>query len=207
MREKEPSTGVIFVRHGATDFPKDRIYCDDREDPPLNATGRAQARSAAASLASMDVDHIYSSPMRRTLATGEAIQHATSAPLATDAGLRERRFGVWEGLFFKDIEERYPEEYERWKQNPALYHPDAGESIPDLQVRVRRVVKEVIARHPGKRVVIVSHVGPIRVAICDALGLPVQGYRRLTIDYGSLTRVDYGARQNNLVYLNVTRPQ
>ncbi|HKJ23052.1 MAG TPA: histidine phosphatase family protein [Gammaproteobacteria bacterium] len=202
MREKEPSTRVIFVRHGMTDFPKDRIYCDDREDPVLNEQGRRQAEQAAHALAAVPVDHIFTSPMQRTLATARAIQHTNGAALVTDAALRERRFGVWDGLYFKEIEQQYPREYAEWKQNPALYNPRDGESIDALQRRVQAAITEFTERHPGKTLLVVSHVGPIRVGVCAAIGLPVEGYRQLTVDYCSLTRVDYGRRQNNLIYLN-----
>lgn len=203
MREKEPGTRVIFVRHGMTDFPRDRIYCDDREDPVLNEPGRRQAGRAARALASVSVDRIFSSPLQRTLATAEAIRDATGAELVTHAGLRERRLGIWDGLYFKEIEERYPREYAEWKKNPAVYNPRDGESIHDLQRRVQEALGEFVSRHPGGTLAVVSHVGPIRVAVCAAIDLPVEGYRQLTVDYCSLTRVDYGRRQNNLIYLNL----
>ena len=206
MREKEPSTRVIFVRHGMTDFPKDRIYCDDREDPALNEQGLRQAARAAQTLASAPVDRIFCSPMQRTLATARAIQEATGAELATDHGLRERRFGIWEGLYFEEIERRFPKEYAEWKRNPAVYNPGDGESIHALQRRVQAALDEFMAAHGGRTLVVVSHVGPIRAAVCAAIGLAVEGYRQLTIDYCSLTRLDYGLRQNNLIYLNVGAP-
>lgn len=203
MREKEPSTRVIFVRHGMTDFPKNRIYCDDREDPVLNDQGRHQAAWAARVLASEAIDGLFCSPMQRTLATAQAIQETTGVDPVAHAGLRERRFGVWDGLYFNEIEQRYPKEYAEWKANPALYNPRDGESIHELQRRVQATVDEFIARRPGKTLVVVTHVGPIRVAVCTAIGLPVEGYRQLTVDYCSLTRIDYGRRQNNLIYLNL----
>ena len=63
-------------------------------------------------------------------------------------------------------------------------------------------VKGIVEAHPGELIVIVMHVGPIRMCVTDALGMPLKAYRQLTIDYGSLTRIDYGKRQNNLIYMN-----
>lgn len=205
MREKEPATRIVFVRHGLTDFPKDRIYCDEREDPPLNDTGRRQARAAAGLLGSQPVDVIYSSPLARTQGTAEAIRQIRDAPLVLAQDLRERGFGIWDGLYFDEIQQRFPQDYTTWKQNPAAYKPEQGESVYDLQARVGRVIQSILGEHAGKHVVVVSHVGPIRVMISDAIRLPVEEYRRLTIDNGSLTCVDYGRRQNNLIYMNHTR--
>ena len=202
MREKEPSTRVIYVRHGKTDFPTDRIYCDDREDPPLNDDGIAQARAAGELLSSLSVDAIYASPSRRTRMTADQIARVAEAPVIEDVALHERRFGIWEGLYFEDIARQYAREYQLWRQDPVHYTPAGGETIDELLVRVTSTVQRIIKEHQGKTIVVVSHVGPIRVSLTAALKIPVQWYRQLRIDYGSLTRVDYGRSQNNLIYAN-----
>ncbi len=202
MREKEPSTRIVFVRHGSTDFPQDRIYCDDREDPALNAAGRAQADDAAALLGAMAIDRIIASPAARTRETAAAAGRISGAPLQTHEGLRERRFGVWDGLYFAAIEQHYPEDYAAWKRDQAAFTPAGGESIHELQTRVQACIGDLLRQFPGQRLAVVAHVGPIRVALCAAIGLPLAGYRQLTIDPGSLTCVAYGRRQNNLVFLN-----
>ena len=117
MREKEPATRIVFVRHGMTDFPKDRIYCDEREDPPLNETGRHQAQTAAELLRGRAVDVIYTSPMARTRGTAEAVRRTLGVPLAVEQDLRERGFGIWDGLYFR----RYPAAI-----SPGLYQVEAG---------------------------------------------------------------------------------
>jgi len=205
MREKEPTTRIIYVRHGKTDFPTNRIYCDDREDPSLNEDGLAQARAAGDLLRSQAVDVIYASPSSRTLMTAEAIAEAVGSPVIQDARLRERRFGLWDGLTFAAIAEQYADDYQRWRQDPVHYTPEGGETIDDLLGRVTATVQGVIGEYSGKTIAVVSHVGPIRVCLTAALKIPVQWYRQLIIDYGSLTRVDYGASQNNLVYANLSK--
>jgi broad specificity phosphatase PhoE len=206
MREKEPTTCIIYVRHGKTDFPTDRIYCDDREDPPLNAAGLAQARAAAKLLlAHRPIDVIYTSPSGRTRMTGNEIAQVVKAPIVEDQNLRERRFGVWDGLYFKDIAEDYPEEYQSWRQDPVYYTPQGGETIDGLLGRVKTAVEGMIRDNQGKTILVVSHVGPIRVCLTEALKIPIAYYRQLRIDYAALTRIDYGTHQNNLVYANLTR--
>lgn len=202
MREKDQRTGVIFVRHGKVDFPHDRLYCDDREDPELTSDGQAQARHAAELIAGQEVAAVYASPMQRTRATAAPIVAATGAPLHIHAGLRERPFGPWDGLYFDQIARDYPEDFRAWKQNPVEFVPEGGEPITDHMRRVRGALDDILAAHPGKLIVVVAHVGPIRMCLTDALSMPLAAYRRLTVDYGSLSRVDYGREQNNVIYMN-----
>ena len=204
MREKELSTRVIYVRHGKTDFPKDRIYCDDREDPPLNEEGQEQARAAARLLSSQSVDVIYTSPSSRTCMTAFEISQAVKAPIKENEALRERRFGIWEGLYFQEISQKYSDAYQSWREDPVHYTPEGGETIDDLSERTAAAIEEMIRNHRRKTILVVSHVGPIRVCLTSALKIPVQWYRQLRIDYGSLTAVDYGASQNNLLFANVS---
>jgi broad specificity phosphatase PhoE len=205
MREKERTTSVIYVRHGKTDFPTDRIYCDDREDPPLNAAGVAQARAAAKLLgAHHPIDVIYTSPSSRTRMTCAEIAQVVKAPVIEEPKLRERPFGIWDGLYFKDIAQDYPDAFQSWRQDPVYYTPEGGETIEGLLGRVTSAVAGMIRDNQGKSILVVSHVGPIRVCLTDAMKIPLAYYRQLRIDYGALSRVDYGTQQNNLVYANLT---
>ncbi|MBI5450193.1 MAG: histidine phosphatase family protein [Gammaproteobacteria bacterium] len=205
MREKEQSTRIIYVRHGKPDFPHDRLYCDDREDPVLTAEGLQQAQAAARQLASIepDVDRIYVSPMQRARLTAEPIIQAYGVPHTVDVDLKERPFGAWDGLYFDAIERDFPDQYRAWKQDPVMFVPQGGETIHAHRDRINGVIHRIIERHPGETIVVVAHVGPIRMCVTEALQMPLESYRRLTVDYASLTRVDYGRRQHNLVYMNL----
>jgi probable phosphoglycerate mutase len=202
MREKEKSTRVIFVRHGKPDFSYDRLYCDEREDPVLTEDGHRQAAAAAALLRDEPVDVIYVSPMQRTLMTAQPIIDILGVPVHTDARLKERPFGIWDGLYFDAIQRDYPDDFKAWKRDPVTFVPEGGETIQDHMTRITGAVQGIVATHPGELIVIVMHVGPIRMCVTDALRMPLIGYRQLTIDYGSLTCIDYGQRQHNLIYMN-----
>ena len=199
MREKEQSTRIIYVRHGQTDFPVNRIYCDDVEDPALNAAGRDQVGRAASLLRHVNYDAIYASPSKRTLMTAEELAHGKGLEIYSNPLLRERRFGIWDGLYFQEIEQKYPEAYLSWKQDQAGYSPEGGETMYDVLERVNMVLESIIKDHKNQTVIVVSHVGPIRLCIADALGMPLSAYRQLTIDYASISAVDYGRSQNNLL--------
>ena len=203
MRSKERVTRVIFVRHGETDFPVDRIYCDDTEDPFLNSKGLAQAKRAADCLKSVGISKLYVSPAGRTRKTAEAISgFHPGVAMQVESVLAERKFGIWEGLYFEEIERGYPEGYLDWKRNQAGYVPEGGESIFDVGSRLIPFLTQVVGSNRGKVVVVVSHVGPIRVALAAALGLGLEGYRSIQVDPASVSVVDYGERQNNLILHN-----
>jgi len=202
MRVKEPSTIILFVRHGATDYPEDMIYSEE-DGPSINGEGRLQAERLADWIEGEDIAAVFVSPSKRTIETATPIVNRLNLEYKISGELRERRFGIWEGLTFSEIEARYPEGLLRWKRDPVHYTPDGGESIVDLQKRVDGAVQGIIEEYKGKRVLIVTHMGPIRVAVAQALQIPLVRYRHLQIHPGSVTRIDYGITAANLVYLGV----
>jgi len=202
MRNKEKSTNIYFLRHGQTDFPLDRIYCDEREDPQLNVNGIYQAKCAAISLKNSDISKIYSSPAKRTQMTAKELSDVTKLPVETLPAWVERRFGIWEGLYFNEIEEQFPDDYLNWKKDNVGFTPEGGETINDLRRRLSGSLKSIIEAHRGENIAIVSHVGPIRVSLCESLAMPIENYRQIRVDYAAISRVDYGETRNNLIKVN-----
>ncbi|MDH3325954.1 MAG: histidine phosphatase family protein [Gammaproteobacteria bacterium] len=202
MRTKEKSTNIVFLRHGQTDFPTNRIYCDDVEDPGLNENGLHQAKSAAIELKDGNITKIYCSPAKRTMMTAEEVVKVTGAELELVPEWVERRFGKWEGMYFKEIEETYPEEYMCWKQDMVNYTPENGETINNVKDRLAKGLLKITQKHTNENVLIVTHVGPIRVSLCQAMSIPLKNYRQIRVDYASMSRVDYGETTNNLIFLN-----
>ncbi len=202
MRVKEPSTKIIFVRHGSTDYPEDKIYKDEN-GPHLNREGKAQAREMARWLQEETFSTILVSPSNRTVETASIIAKALNMDYEIWDNLKERSFGIWEGLTFKEIETHYKEGLMEWKKDPVHYAPEGGETIVDLQQRISDVISCIIQKFKGTRILIVTHMGPIRVAVAQALSIPLINYRHLQIHPGSATRIDYGITAANLVYLGV----
>jgi len=202
MRVKEPSTKIIFVRHGSTDYPEDKIYKDDN-GPHLNGAGKEQASNLASWLQDETFSTILVSPSNRTIETAEIIAKTLNMDYEIWEDLKERSFGVWEGLTFKEIETHYREGLLEWKKDPVHYAPQGGETIVDLQHRIDNAISRVIKKYKGGKILIVTHMGPIRVAVARALDIPLKNYRHLQIHPGSATRIDYGITAANLVYLGV----
>lgn len=150
-------TELIIVRHGETDWNRDGRY-QGHADPPLNDAGRTQALELARELADTPLDAAYTSDLQRAAETARIILAGRDVPLVPDPGLREIDVGSWSGLTRPEIEARFP--------GPADHD---GESREDHLDRVVGAVERIAARHPGERVLIVSHGGSIRALRRHAL--------------------------------------
>ena len=181
----------FLVRHGEVDANREMRYLGLRDDP-WNDVGEAQARALAARFEDIQVDAVLSSPLRRTEATARRIADACGRPVELEPRLLEMGFGRWEGLTHEqvrsqgDVARRH---LERWRADPGLA-PPGGESLADVQVRVVSLVQELEERRPGRTVVLVTHVGPIKALLCHALGVPLARTARMFLDPGTLTVLD-----------------
>ena len=151
-----PPTIFWLLRHGQTDWNLEGRYTG-QNDPPLNQTGLEDAARAARFLASRPLRAIYSSDLQRARLTAEIIAQATGRQVRLEPRLREVYLGEWEGQLFSDIRARYRAEILERELHPVNSRPPGGETLAELWQRVRQVVAEIAARHPGEEVVLVSH--------------------------------------------------
>jgi broad specificity phosphatase PhoE len=199
MREKQAATSILFLRHGVTDYPDNRYYCDQKEDPPLNTKGREQAERIVSRLEGLPIKAVYVSPSRRAQETAAPALKLLEVEPIIAKELRERDFGVWEGLTNEEIDQQFPDGRKMLVTNPMTYAPEGGENLIVFGRRIDGFVNENIKRHKGEMILFVTHVGPIRAAITTAMGIPITHYRRLVVANGSLTRVDYTEAWPNLI--------
>ncbi len=183
------ATSTLLLRHGATALSGERRF-SGREDVPLTKDGVRQARQVARRLAAgRAVDVVLTSPLERARRTAEAVSSATGAPLVVDDDLVEADFGAWQGLTFAEAGERWPDELKAWLASPDARPPD-GESFAMVALRVLTAQDRLLEEHRHKRVVVVSHVTPIKTLICRALLAPPEAMFRMNLDVASLTRID-----------------
>src|SRR5262249_32444231 len=141
------ATRIIAIRHGETAWNADSRIQGQR-DVGLNDTGRWQARRVCEALAGEEISAVYSSDLGRAHQTAQHIAEATGIPVVPKEGLRERSFGVFEGLTFDEIHQHWPEQAQYWRRRvPEWQPPEGGESLLELRERVRRTMEELAARH------------------------------------------------------------
>jgi alpha-ribazole phosphatase len=184
-------TVTLLLRHGQTPMSVEKRYAG-RTDVPLTETGLTQAAAAAKRLASAGIDAIVASPLQRTVQTAEAVAAATGVPVTTDEGFRETDFGDWDGLTFAEVRERWPSEMTAWLADPQIA-PPGGESFAEVSERVTAALARVLADRAGQRVLVVSHVTPIKTLVAAALLAPPPALFRMHLDVAALCEIDWYA--------------
>lgn len=153
-------TTIYFVRHGQSEANVKRVFAGSW-DAPLTALGKEQAACTAAYLADKPISVVYASDLRRAADTGAAVSAVKGVPLHTTNRLREIQAGDWEGKSFDELQQDAA--YAVWMRTIGLARCTGGESVAELQQRIKAVVDEIVRRHPNESVCIATHATPIRV--------------------------------------------
>jgi len=177
---------LILARHAHTGFNgANRLQGDT---VPLDAKGRLQAQALALRLAGGRFDAFYSSDQVRAWQTAQMINVQLDMDLQADARLRELHFGVFTGLTDAEAALLHPDAYRAWRSNPENA-PPGGEADSTFRARVAHFYAEMCARYTGRRVLVVTHGGPLRALICEATGLRMGGLWHVEIANASLTAI------------------
>lgn len=155
----EPSSTVLYlVRHGETLANRERHF--NTHDTPLTDVGREQAVRVAERLAGEAAfDAIYASDLARTMETGTLIGGRIGRRPVALAALRELDCGDWKGRTRSEIEAEHPGRLEGWVAGGGAERMpgEGGECVADVAARITAGFDEIVRRHPGGRVVVVSH--------------------------------------------------
>jgi broad specificity phosphatase PhoE/ribonuclease HI len=185
-----PPTTLVTVRHGVTAFTLEKRF-SGVGDPPLIQQGRQQIKAVAEELVARGgVQHIVSSPLARCRESASIIGAALRLSVEIDEDLREVDFGVWEGLTFPVVEERWPRELAMWLADTSISPPD-GESYESLRHRVRAAGERIVNRHRGETVCVVAHSRPIAMLMVNLLDAPTDSLYRVQVDNAALSELDY----------------
>lgn len=153
---------LLLTRHGETDWNLQRRI-QGSTDTDLNENGRRQAMQLAENLLASGnpPEIIYTSGLKRARETAEIAARQLQVPCFVHPGLEEIGFGLWEGLTWEQVEERYPELYHIWHTDRRYGHPPKGESYQDLLDRVVPALRDIVQKEGGsgsdRRILIVTH--------------------------------------------------
>ena len=167
---------LILIRHGETVWNKERRM-QGHSDSPLSEKGLRQAQLLGKRMAQMKFDALYSSDSGRAHHTARCVAEATGHRIIVEPRLRERNFGVLEGLTREEMEARYPDEYARFKSRDPHFEMPRGESGTAFRRRAVDCMDEIVARHPRQLVVVVTHGLVLDVFYRIAMGIAFEERR------------------------------
>ncbi len=187
---------LYLIRHGETEGSEVKRY-KGSIDVPLSERGIEQIRRLAEYLNrsykyyNNVLSAVYSSPLSRALKSAEIIAEPHSLKPVVMPDLRERNFGIWEGMTFDEIKEKYPEEFKAWSSNPLKYSPVNGESTIEVKDRVIRAIEGIISNHNEETIAVVAHGGVNRLILCHFLGIPLENIFRIEQDTACLNIIEF----------------
>lgn len=182
------ATRLVAIRHGETAWNADKRL-QGWQDIALNPRGQRQAAALAPALADEGLVAVVASDLQRAWQTGTALAAALGLPLLAEPGLRERRFGVLEGLTPDQIEARRPDDARRWRTREPAWTPEGGESLLSFQARSLAAVERLAARYAGQAVAVVSHGGVLDLLYRAATRVPLDLPRSWALGNATINRL------------------
>lgn len=170
---------LFLVRHGRTAINVGNKL-QGRIDHPLDEVGRQQAIEIASVL--KNIDRVISSPLIRAKQTADAF----GLPIEIDQRFIELDYGDFDGMLQKEVPATT---WNEWRRN-INFRPPNGETLVELDVRVREALSELSNEARSKNVVVVSHVSPIKAAIAWTIGTEIGSSWRMLLDRASISRIE-----------------
>ena len=155
-------TKLLLIRHGETAWNAEHRI-QGQLDVPLSPLGILQSARLAECLANEPIDAVYSSEQSRAWLTAAPLAARLGLEVIAEPRLRERSFGIFEGLTLDEIAARYPAEFFKWRERDPTWRPEGGESGQQLIDRVMSAVTEIGSRHANQTVALISHGGVLDV--------------------------------------------
>jgi broad specificity phosphatase PhoE len=182
-------TKVFLIRHGVTDWHRDRRVLGQR-DVGLNAEGINQAQGIAAALKDLVIGEVISSPLLRAVQTAEILAGQYHIEIARDPRLSDFRVGKWEGMTYDEVSAS--PEYQRFLADPLSERIPGGEDLKQIRDRAVSAVEQALEDTPaGESVALVTHAGIVRVVLAHYLGSHLANYHRIRVAPASVSVMSF----------------
>ena len=198
---------VVLLRHGDTRLSPERRFSGvGSSGLGLSAAGRDQAQRAAGSalLKEGAFAEVLTSPLTRCQETARIVADALGVSVVVEPDLREMDFGVWEGMTFDEVQDRYPEDLQRWTQSATASPTGSSETFAAVVDRMGTVAGRLATRYAGASVVAVTHITPIKALVAHALGAPPSALFRMELSSACFSRISYTGGEASVRLLNDT---
>lgn len=197
------TTSFILIRHGQTEWNRQERF-RGHADIPLNETGKAQAQKLAQRLAPEKIDAVYSSPLQRTLQTAGPIAETHGLAIVKEDALVDLHVGALEGQTVDEARLAFPEVMDKWLNAPGKVKFPKGESIKSVRTRSEKLLGDLVARHPGQTVALVTHRVLCHTILCLVLGLDLDALWSIRQDNACINRFEKQEHGYMLILMNDT---
>ena len=182
------TTILIIVRHGETFWNREHRI-QGHLDSVLTPKGIAQAGACAKRLAAEPIDAVVASDLGRVRHTAEILINGRTLPMAFDASLRERCFGIGEGLTYAEMDGKYPQMFAQAGLVDSEFTLPDGESRAVFHARVQASINRLAIAYAGKCVLVVSHGGVLGVIYRWLNNMPIASSQRVAIPNVAYNRI------------------
>jgi 2,3-bisphosphoglycerate-dependent phosphoglycerate mutase len=191
-------TRIVAVRHGETVWNAE-MRMQGQLDTALSERGRRQASRAAAALADEGIEAIVSSDLARAYDTASAAARVVGLAVATDRGLRERSFGIFQGYTYAEIDARWPDDAARWRRHDPAFAPEGGETLVEFNARAVAAVTAIAEQARGRSILVVTHGGVLDCLYRAASGLGLDAPRSWELGNAAINRLLFTGERFTLV--------
>lgn len=171
---------ITIVRHGETEWNK-TMQLQGFTDSPLTKKGIRQAELLAETIKERTFDILITSDLYRAEHTANIINKHLNLQLIKNSGLRERSFGIMEGMTREEIEKKHASTYNSYIKRKATHEIPEGESLVAFNKRVMDTFQQIINQHAHKKILIVAHGGILDCIIRHTFQLNLDDSRKFTI--------------------------
>lgn len=185
---------LTLVRHTSLQIASG--VCYGQSDVDVAISFMQELAATKAKLSDIKVDVVFSSPLQRCVKLASALG---LNPIQQDDRLKELHFGDWEMQAWDDIPREY---FDEWAQNYAVMSPPNGETFSQLQARGIDFIDEMLNQYHKSHVLVVTHGGMIRALLAHVLNMQLKGLFRITVDYGSITQIDFSDEIPRINFVN-----
>ena len=184
------ATRLCLVRHGETAWNAEgRVQ--GQLDIPLSEVGRAQARAVAQALGRDNFSALYCSDLERVRQTAEPTARKLALDAILDPALRERHYGVFQGMTYAEAKEKIPEGYARFRAKDPDYAFETGESLRDFNERCLSCIARLVEKHRHGNLLVFTHGGVLEMLYRHATARGLSAPRDFEIPNAAINRLEW----------------
>ncbi len=198
----------FFIRHGETTANKNRIF-QGTSDYPLTDEGKEEIRRIGKYIEHIKFSKLITTPLSRAKDSADIIMKILKNPpeVFIDSKLVEMNYGEWEGKFYDEIKEKYPDIAKVWYKNPFKAKIPKAEGFKSFKKRVLKALDYwKNSANSDENLLFVTHGGVIMMCIADFLKISDENIWKIRINNGSLTILNLHPEKGRIVLFNASNP-